>query len=649
MKESETQSEGLDLESAAERVADCTCAQAASADAWDVEICRSLIDQLWSLRRDMLQYEQTLAPRLTGVSPAYRESARNLAHYLALRREDRRPLQEKLAWMGLSSLGRSESHVLANLDKVLGILHRLTGQPWTDRSSEEPAGINGSRERIEGHAADLLGAPPPGRDVRIMVTLPSQAANDEALVRQLVAAGMDIARINCAHDGAPDWQAMAAHVRHAAEEAGRSVRILMDLGGPKLRTGPIAPGPAVLKLRPTRDALGQVVATAKIGLRSAGSTLAVAGASAHLGVEEGWLARLKAGDEIRLTDARDAKRKLRVIGLDEAGVLAECDQTVYVVPQTWLALKRHGRYKHGTAVADVPHKPGRILLRKGDRLRVTRGDTGLPGGNGAESGGDTLPSVPCTLPEVFAQVQAGERIWFDDGHIGAVIREVGLDGLVVEVTQAPPSGAQLAEDKGINLPDSRLSLPALTAKDLADLATVARCADMVGLSFVHARGDVEALLARLSELGAADLGLVLKIETRRAFENLPELMLGAMASRTAGIMIARGDLAVECGYERLAEVQEEMLWAAEAAHMPVVWATQVLETLAKTGVPSRAEITDAAMGERAECVMLNKGPHIVDAMRTLDDILRRMQAHQKKKRSLLRALGAWSGPAPEHH
>jgi pyruvate kinase len=96
---------------------------------------------------------------------------------------------------------------------------------------------------------------------------------------------------------------------------------------------------------------------------------------------------------------------------------------------------------------------------------------------------------------------------------------------------------------------------------------------------------------------ATHLGLILKIETRLGFENLPELAFAAMASRAAGIMIARGDLAVEFGYERLAEVQEEFLWLAEAAHMPVVRATQVLETLAKTGRPSRAEITDAAMGE----------------------------------------------------
>jgi pyruvate kinase len=103
-------------------------------------------------------------------------------------------------------------------------------------------------------------------------------------------------------------------------------------------------------------------------------------------------------------------------------------------------------------------------------------------------------------------------------------------------------------------------------------------------------------------------------------------------------MIARGDLAIECGWERMAEVQEQILWICEAAHMPVIWATQVLESLAKNGLPSRAEITDAAMGERAECVMLNKGPYILNAVRVLDDILQRMENHQSKKRSMLRHL-----------
>jgi pyruvate kinase len=188
------------------------------------------------------------------------------------------------------------------------------------------------------------------------------------------------------------------------------------------------------------------------------------------------------------------------------------------------------------------------------------------------------------------------------------------------------------------LPDTRLNLPPLDGDDEAALAFAAAHADLVGYSFVRRPSDVVALQARLSALGRADLGVVLKIETREAFDHLPSLLLAAMRRPTVGVMIARGDLAVECGWERLAELQEEILWICEAAHVPVIWATQVLEQLAKEGRPSRAEITDAAMSERAECVMLNKGPHIVEALRVLDDILQRMAGHQAKKRSRLRPL-----------
>jgi pyruvate kinase len=243
---------------------------------------------------------------------------------------------------------------------------------------------------------------------------------------------------------------------------------------------------------------------------------------------------------------------------------------------------------------------------------------------------------------VFDSVRPGEGIWFDDGKIGGIIRTVGEAQIRVEITQAKPGGARLLPEKGINLPDTRMRLPALTEKDVADLRFVAANADLVGLSFVRNVSDVESLRARLAEFGGESLGVVLKIETRRAFEMLPDLLLEAMRTPSFGVMIARGDLAVECGYERLAEVQEEILWLCEAAHAPVIWATQVLESLARSGMPSRAEISDAAMGERAECVMLNKGPHVVDAIRVLDNILQRMQAHQSKKRSMLRRLRWWS-------
>jgi pyruvate kinase len=155
---------------------------------------------------------------------------------------------------------------------------------------------------------------------------------------------------------------------------------------------------------------------------------------------------------------------------------------------------------------------------------------------------------------------------------------------------------------------------------------------------VHRASDVHLLQTELAKIGNADLGIVLKIETRKAFESLPDLILAAMRSSRVGVMIARGDLAVECGYERTGELQEEIMWIAEAAHVPVIWATQVLENLAKGGQLSRAEITDAAMAERAECVMLNKGPYMIEAVKVLDDVLRRMQRHQTKKSALLRPL-----------
>ena len=111
-------------------------------------------------------------------------------------------------------------------------------------------------------------------------------------------------------------------------------------------------------------------------------------------------------------------------------------------------------------------------------------------------------------------------------------------------------------------------------------------------------------------------------------------------------MIARGDLAVEMGFERVAEMQEEILWICEAAQVPVIWATQVLEGLVKEGIPSRGEMTDAAMSARAECVMLNKGPNVVLAVTVLDRLLRSMAGHQAKKTPTLRALRAFEQRAP---
>ena len=610
----------------------------------DIAVCMKLIDQLWALRQGMQGREQAMAQELEKVRPEYRDSARNLIHYLTLRQVDLRPQQEQLAWLGLSSLGRSESHVLANLDKVLGLLHRLTNQPWQDKSAEEPAGSVSGRELLKKHTFGLLGPAPAKRPVRIMVTLPTEAATDLNMVRDLVDAGMDIARINCAHDSATDWQRMAANVRRAARAAQRPVKLLMDLGGPKIRTGQLAVRPPVLKLKPGKDELGRVYRPARLHLRPINSTEQMPQTDASIGVRDAWLARLKLGTSINFSDARGAKRHLLVIQNDEKGAVAESLQTAYLTPETTLTIGgTGGKKKHSTLVCQINSQPGALLLRAGDSLRLTKEETGPTEefeDDSAEPRSE-MAQVAVTLPQVIDQVKVGERIWFDDGRIGGVIRHKADAWIDIEITQARPEGEKLGGDKGINLPDSQLNLPALSDKDIEDLTTVAAEADMVGLSFVQKPADIALLREHLQRLDREDMGIVLKIETLQGFENLPELMLSAMASRLAGVMIARGDLAVECGYERLAEVQEEILWCAEAAHMPVIWATQVLEFMARTGLPSRAEISDAGLGVRAECVMLNKGPYITQAIRTLDDILRRMLGHQAKKRPLLRALKAW--------
>lgn len=246
--------------------------------------------------------------------------------------------------------------------------------------------------------------------------------------------------------------------------------------------------------------------------------------------------------------------------------------------------------------------------------------------------------VALTRPDAVGALRVGQPVVFDDGRAHAVVRRLEPRWAELEITQTVEDEVTLRADKGVNLPDTQLPFPALTEQDLEDLEFVVDYADLVGLSFVRGREDVELLHHHLDRLGASALGVVLKIETQQGFRRLPEILLTALRRPGVGVMVARGDLGVEVGFERLAELQEEILWLCEAAHVPAVWATQVLDSMAKTGTPSRAEVTDAAMAGRAECVMLNKGPHIADTVRFLGDVLARMSGHQHKKISTLRRL-----------
>ena len=609
------------------------------------EFLSKLIAELETIRADSVRLERNFGPRLTGIAE-HKKSARNLMHYLALRRHDIRQLQEQLAALGLSSLGRTESHVLGGIESVLKVLRQLVGCEWTPSLEDERSvDFAEGKTLLRANTDALLGPSPRKRGVRIMVTMPREAADDYQLVRQLLANGMDCMRINCAHDDAQAWTRMIANLQGAKRELARECRVEIDLAGPKLRTGSIDPSTQIVKWRPQRNVRGEVTAPAQIWLTAAENPAPSRGAvDGCLRIPAEVLAKMHEGDSIKFTDLRGRSRVLEIGSAQGQSRSASSAQTVYLsagmpLPFTHRS-KANAAMKIQAEASVTPLAQSFIILRPGDTLWLTRGATpGQPAVHD-EKGDITRPAtIACALSQVFADLRPKEPIWFDDGKIGGVIESVSAEKVTVRITIAKSEGEKLGAGKGINLPKSAIRLPALTQHDNADLAFAVKHADIVGLSFVRQPEDVAALQAELARLNAPNLGIVLKIETQSAFEHLPAILLQALRSPRLGVMIARGDLAVECGWERLAEAQEEILWLCEAAHVPAIWATQVLENLAKRGAPSRAEITDAAMGERAECVMLNKGPHLVEAVRVLDNILCRMEAHQSKKSARLRRLG----------
>jgi pyruvate kinase len=242
-------------------------------------------------------------------------------------------------------------------------------------------------------------------------------------------------------------------------------------------------------------------------------------------------------------------------------------------------------------------------------------------------------------------LHVGSQVSIDDGKLWARVIELTAQGAVLEVLRAPARGGRIKVEKGVNLPGADLRVAALTPDDLAALDFVVGHADIVSFSFVQTTADVQALLAEMQRRAGPGIDLpavVLKIETPLGLRNLPDLIVEAGGSVPVGVMIARGDLAVEIGFDRLSEIQEEILWLCEAAQVPVIWATQVLEGMVRDGQASRAEVTDAAMSQRAECVMLNKGPHVVEAVTFLRGILTRMDRHQSKKSPRLAPLKSWT-------
>jgi pyruvate kinase len=451
-----------------------------------------------------------------AVKGANSAAARNLAEYLALRRHDLSDLQVRLASYGLSSLGRSEAKALVSLDVVIATLRRLCGE----RDAAYPSAVDAraGEQLLRAECERIFGKPRCPPYAGVIATLPTEAATDTTLIPRLIEAGMDCARINCAHDDPKIWTQMIGNIRAAEMSLGRACGIMMDLAGPKCR------------------------------------------------VES---------------------------------------------------------------------------VRAPDKLRVHRGDRFFLGANLSDEGGPI--TITPTFPQVIDALDIGSEVWINDGKIGARVVGKAKGKAELEVFSARAKGERLKPEKGMNFPTSELGLAPMTPKDFADLDFIARNADLIGFSFVKRPSDVallqDHLAARRGE--ANPMPIVLKIETPLAVRNLPRLILQSLAHNPTAVMIARGDLAVELGFARLSEIQEEILWLCEAAHVPVIWATQVLDQFVREGVLSRAETTDAAMAQRADCVMLNKGPYLAEGVAFLRDILTRMDRHHAKKFARFPPLHAW--------
>jgi pyruvate kinase len=470
-----------------------------------------LLRELLSLHAKMVDFEANKALIIENVMPQHHKSAINLLDYLVFRSENIHLLQESLHSYGLSSLASSESHIKAQLNNVLKLLGHK--QEITN-SSNFYEGLN----QLQRNAEHLFGHQPDNNIPFIMVTIDSEFADDAQHISKLLKNGMNIARINCAHDDESMWLTMLKNIKKASVKTGLPCKIYMDLAGPKIRTQIIGKGHKNGKLK---------------------------------------------------------------VALDDKILLLEPN---YKPP------------KHSKAIG-------------------------------------------CTLPDVVKYLQNGQRVLFDDGLFEAVVENVLENMSLLKITRISAKKPFIKEEKGINFPDTSFHVNPLTKYDLTCLPFVVEHADMLGFSFVNKATDIAELHAQLTLLDKPDFPIIAKIETNKAVNNLPALLLEGMRKSSFGIMIARGDLAVEIGFERLSEIQDEILWICEAAHTPVIWATQVLESLNKQGLATRSEVTDAAHAALAECVMINKGDHTLEVLKTLRDILSRSRQHNYKQRHIFRDLG----------
>jgi pyruvate kinase len=270
-----------------------------------------------------------------------------------------------------------------------------------------------------------------------------------------------------------------------------------------------------------------------------------------------------------------------------------------------------------------------IDLLRGDALAIELGD--FVGGPGR---------VSSPVEPLFRAASAGARLLLDDGRIELEV--TGRTGGRLDTRVL--TGGRLESNKGINVPGAALALDALTEKDRADLrAGIAMGVDMAAVSFVQSANDLHLAREVAREAGAPDLPLIAKIEKPQALDDLD-----AILEACDGLMVARGDLGVEIPLETLPAVQRTIIRAARRRAVPVIVATQVLESMREAPRPTRAEVTDAAhaVDQGADAIMLAgetaAGRYPTLSVETLDRIIREAERYPAPPVDGLAPLPGWS-------
>jgi pyruvate kinase len=235
----------------------------------------------------------------------------------------------------------------------------------------------------------------------------------------------------------------------------------------------------------------------------------------------------------------------------------------------------------------------------------------------------TSTGVGTTYKRLPREVSRGDRILLGDGLIGLRVLSTTSDAVVCEVV----NGGQLGEHKGINLPGVKLRIPAVTARDRADLAFALRHgANYVAVSFVRRPGDVLLAKAAIAR-SRRSVPVIAKLEKPEAIENLDSIL-----AVTDGVMVARGDLGVEMSPEKVPVVQKHIIARACEARLPVITATQMLESMTHNPRPTRAEASDVANAvfDGSDALMLSaetaSGAYPVETVQMMDRIIREAEA-----------------------